>query len=111
MLSLKNTSFCTVILAVFASFTYSQPYYTNSDKISIQNVKQTDMPWPLFDPQEHQESLKVVKRGGIRNRRVEYPEIPTYIEGKASYYVKVFHVLIRNGLTSDAPGAQAVFGV
>ena len=84
MLSLKNTSFCIAILAVFASFTYSQPHYTKSDIISEPDVK-SDVPWPLFDPQDHQESLRVVKRGGQRHRRIEYPEIPTYIEGKISF--------------------------
>ena len=63
------------ISAILAS-TSANPYAKHEDHLAV--------PWPLFDPEDHQESLRINKRGGSSRKRYSGPpEIPTIIEGKA----------------------------
>ena len=68
-------------LAIFASITHANPTLTNHVRKKIDFNHQA-VPWPLFDPQDHQESLRI-KRGNSADRKrfLEPPDIPTYIEG------------------------------
>ena len=66
------TTLC--ISAILAS-TSANPYTKHEDHLAV--------PWPLFDTEDHQESLRINKRGSSRKRYSGPLEIPTIIEGKA----------------------------
>jgi len=94
-------SLCIILVwAIFSLFSSinAQNYYSNNIPELTKNY---DVPWALFHPEHHQDSLRVVKRGGQRNRRVEYPETPNYIEECVQVITMPGTYVVRPGMGTN----------
>jgi len=88
-------------LAIFASITHANPTLTNHVRKKIDFNHQA-VPWPLFDPQDHQESLRI-KRGNSADRKrfLEPPDIPTYIEECVQVIANPGTYVVRPGIGTN----------